>query len=105
MKTQEIYYAAGESIIVEIPRRKRGNLNLTEALAVGKFQIFNVVVIEGYEELVKHALKNANDKKSNKGNWYLHFNGYCLDIIIRKMDKYEKKIQLNSYYGYRKAYQ
>lgn len=103
MKTIEITYYFRKSITVEIPKKKRNKKNLVDSLASGDYAQFYVKVIDGLDEFIKHALKNANDKSSCRGNWYLHFNGYCLDAIITRASKKESCIFINTYFNYRKS--
>lgn len=103
MKTVTINYAYNKSITVEVPRKKRHNNSLTESLISGKYDVFNVRVVKGLEEFVQHVVKIANDKSSNKGRWYAHCNGYCLDAVVTFESKKTGMVQLNTYYNSRKS--
>jgi hypothetical protein len=71
----------------------------SEAAIKGEYKRFTVSVNEyDLKEIKKYAVKNANDKSSNKGKWYAHCNGYSMDLIV----DYKGWVSINTYRDYGK---
>ena len=104
MKTIEIFYKYGESIEVEIPRKKKGEVPFMDTFVRGDYHFWRVRVVKGLDDFVDHVIKNADDYKSNGGKWYAHCNGYCMDAIVDYNSKETGIVSLNSYFNYRKTF-
>lgn len=70
-----------------------------DAAIKGAYKNFNVEVDEyDLDRIKKYAVKHANDKSSNRGNWYAHCNGYSMDLIVH----YNGRVSINTYRDYGK---
>lgn len=99
MKTFQINL--GQDINVVCGQIKRGQIaRFNESLYSGDYHNFEFELLNGD---TKKLIEVANDRSSNKGNWYAHCNGYMFDCIVRKSG-YDGKlyIQINTWSGYRR---
>ena len=66
-----------------------------KAMMLKEYHNFNIVIAEPDIKRVKqYAVKNADDRSSNKGHWYVHCNGYSMGLFIN----YEGSATVNTYY-------
>lgn len=72
----------------------------SEAAIQGIYSNFKVLVNdEDLKRIKKYAVKNANDKSSNRGHWYAHCNGFSMDLMV----DYAGNVQINTYRSYGRA--
>lgn len=103
MKTIAINYAFGKSIEVVVPRKKAGQESFVESFVRGSMRRWEVEVVDGLEDFIKYVIEHANDYSGNRGNWYAHTNGFCMDAIIKKGVRETRIISINSYRGSRRS--
>jgi hypothetical protein len=71
------------------------------ALIAGHYGMVGIQIApEDIIRVKKFAVKFADDKNSNRGNWYAHCNGYCMDLFV----DYNGQANINTYAGYRRFY-
>jgi hypothetical protein len=76
---------------------KNGRL-FTDSMIQGAYKTFSVSVNEeDLNRIKKYAVKNANDKSSNRGIWYAHCNGYSMDLFVN----YAGEVRINTYFNIR----
>lgn len=64
----------------------------------GTYKSFEIQLSEKDAERVKKfAVKYADDKSSNKGNWYAHCNGYAMDLMVLNKGSF---FSINTYRPY-----
>lgn len=69
----------------------------SEAAIQGNYEIFFVKVSDSdLAKIKKYAVKHADDKSSNKGNWYAHCNGYSMDLFVNS----KGDVTINTYRAY-----
>jgi hypothetical protein len=69
----------------------------SDHLIKGEYGNFEIKIYENDLKRVKQfAVKNADDKNSNRGNWYAHCNGFAMDLII----DYKGYATINTYRPY-----
>ena len=68
-----------------------------DALNKGIYKRFFFKVINIPRHTRKYLLKHCNDYSSNRGHWYVHCNGYNMDIVWH----YNKALEINTYREYR----
>lgn len=73
----------------------------TDASIRGEYKNFKVLVNEDdLARIKKYAVKYANDRSSNRGNWYCHCNGYSMDLFV----DYKGTVMINTYRDYGKEH-
>ncbi len=71
----------------------------TDAFLSGEYHKFNISVNNAdLERIKKYAVKNADDKSSNKGNWYAHCNGFSMGLMVTA----QNEVTINTYVTYRR---
>lgn len=67
------------------------------ALNKGIYKRFFFKVVDIPYHTRKYLLRNCNDFSSNRGRWYVHCNGFNMDIVWH----YNKTLEVNTYREYR----
>lgn len=68
-----------------------------EALNKGIYKTFYFKVVDIPAHTRKYLIRNATDYSSNRGHWYVHCNGFNMDIMWH----YDKTIEVNTFREYR----
>ena len=64
----------------------------------GAYKVFRFTTNEADAERIrKFAVKHANDKDSNRGNWYAHCNRFAMDLTVMHAGK---EFTINTYRPY-----
>ena len=98
MKTLKINIAKGlEKINIVV----KNGAEFKRCLKTGNWRNFNFTVQneEDSKKIKQFAIKNANDKNSNKGNWYACCNGFSMNLSVNDSGN---NFSLNTYSGVRK---
>lgn len=68
-----------------------------EALNKGIYKTFYFKVVDIPAHTRKYLIRNATDYSSNRGHWYVHCNGFNMDIVWH----YDKTMEVNTFREYR----
>ena len=68
-----------------------------DALNKGIYKTFYFKVVDIPAHTRKYLLKNATNYSSNRGHWYVHCNGFNMDILWH----YNKTLEVNTFREYR----
>lgn len=69
-----------------------------EAIIQGTYGTFEFTTNEEDAKRIKQfAVKNSNNRATNRGNWYAQCNGYAMDLLVTNGGK---SFSINTYRAY-----